>query len=134
MSEDCEKDVVATYQVQTPACFNFAKQEYWTKWICRSEHFRKASGLGSKEGSVQVNTLLYSIGSDANDILRSFRQTDEQADNYDVVKSTFDAHFVKKKKNVIYERTNIFKEMTKLWISSLCTFTSWLNIVSIKAA
>lgn len=97
-----ETHVVTTYQVPTPTSFNFAKPEEWTKWIRRFEHFRKASGLHSKEGSVQVNTLLYSMGSDADDILLSFKLTEAEANDYDTVKSKFEAHFVKKK-NVIYE-------------------------------
>lgn len=95
--------VVATYQVPTPACFNFSKTEEWPKWIRRFEHFRKASGLQMKDGSVQVNTLLYSMGSDADDILLSFRLSEAEAEDYDTVKARFEAYFVKKK-NVIYER------------------------------
>ena len=95
--------MVVTYQVPTPASFNFVKPKEWTRWIRRFEHFRKASGLETKEGGVQVNTLLYSMGSEADDILLSFRLSEEDSINYDVVKGKFDAHFIKKR-NVIYER------------------------------
>ena len=51
----------------------------------------------------QVNTLIYTMGDDADDILRSFRLSDEDSKKYDVVKEKFDSHFVKRR-NVIYER------------------------------
>ena len=40
---------------------------------------------------------------DADDILRSFRLSDDDSKKYDVVKGKFDSHFVKRR-NVIYER------------------------------
>ena len=51
----------------------------------------------------QVNTLLYSMGDEADEILRSFRLSVEDAKVYDTVKAKFDGHFVKRR-NVIYER------------------------------
>ncbi len=38
----------------------------------RFERFRSASGLSEKSAVVQVNALIYSMGDDADDILRSF--------------------------------------------------------------
>ena len=43
------------------------------------------------------------MGDEADDILRSFRLSEEDAKKYDVVKTKFDGHFVKRR-NVIYER------------------------------
>jgi len=50
-----------------------------------------------------VNTLLYTMGDEADDILRSFKLSEDEQKNYDTVKAKFDRHFVKKH-NVIYER------------------------------
>ena len=93
----------ATYQVSPPEQFNFTKPEEWPKWARRFERFRKASGLAEKDEETQVNTLVYSMGDEADDILRSFRLSEEDAKKYDVVKAKFDGHFVKRR-NVIYER------------------------------
>ena len=93
----------ATYQVSPPEQFNFSRPEEWPKWARRFERFRKASGLEEKEDEVQVNTLIYAMGDDADDILRSFRLSAADSKNYDTVKAKFEAHFVKKR-NVIYER------------------------------
>ena len=56
----------------TPGPFNFAKPEEWPKWLKRFERFRQASELCKKTEESQVNTLLYSMGEKADDILQSF--------------------------------------------------------------
>ena len=50
-----------------------------------------------------MNTLLYSMGDEADDILRSFKLSSDELKKYDTVKAKFDQHFVKKR-NVIFER------------------------------
>ena len=61
-----------------------------------------ASGLDAKDDEAQVNTLVYSMGDDADDILRSFQLSADDCKKYDIVKSKFDRYFVKDR-NVIYE-------------------------------
>lgn len=51
---------------------------------------------------MQVNTLIHSIGDEANDILRSFNLLAENK-KYSAVKERFDEHFTKRR-NVIFER------------------------------
>ena len=96
-------DKMATYQVTPPEQFTFGHPEQWPKWIRRFERFRKASSLEEKAEEAQVNTLIYAMGNDAEDILRSIRLSDDDSKKYDVVKGKFDSHFVKRR-NVIYEQ------------------------------
>ena len=93
----------ATYQVQPPEPFTFSRPSEWPKWLRRFERFRTAAGLAEKGEEVQVNTLLYSMGDDADDILRSFQLSHDDQNKYAVVKEKFNNYFVKKH-NVIYER------------------------------
>ena len=93
----------SSYQVALPEPFQLSKPELWPKWIRRFEHFRSASGLAKKDGKVQVDTLLYAMGSDADDVMLSFHLAPDDACDYDKVKDRFERHFVKKR-NVIYER------------------------------
>ena len=95
--------MAATFQVAAPEPFTFSRPEEWTKWIRRFERFRMASGLETKGQEAQVNTLIYSMGDEADDILRSFALSEEDKKEYDSVKAQFDAHFVKRR-NVIFER------------------------------
>uniref|UniRef100_A0A1X7U9J4 Retrotransposon gag domain-containing protein n=1 Tax=Amphimedon queenslandica TaxID=400682 RepID=A0A1X7U9J4_AMPQE len=92
-----------SYQVTAPQPFNFATPRKWEKWFRRFERFRGASGLFEKEEEVQVNTLIYMMGAEADKIFRFFKLTTAQAKKYDTVIEKFTSHFIKKR-NVIYER------------------------------
>ena len=81
------------FQVQQPEKFSF-KPEDWPKWIRRFERFRIASGLEEKSEESQVNTLIYSMGGEADDIVQSFG---------DKVKKLLEDFFIIKR-NVIFER------------------------------
>ena len=95
--------MTATYQISQPEPFDFASPEEWPKWLRRFERFRQASGLTDKSEEAQVNTLIYCMGDRADDILRSFKLSAEDAKKYQVVKDKFEGHFVKRR-NVIFER------------------------------
>ena len=96
-------DHMATYQVSAPEPFNFSRPSEWVKWIRRFERFQVASGIDKHSEAAQVNSLVYSMGDQADDILRSFNLSEEDSKKYTVVKEKFDSHFVKRK-NVIFER------------------------------
>ena len=72
---------IASYQVTPPELFNF-KAGDWPKWIQRFERFRKATGLDEKKGENQVNTLIYSMGQQADDIFASFTLNEEESQDY----------------------------------------------------
>ena len=55
--------------------FKYAKE--WPKWIRRSERYRLASSLDKKFSKVQVIALIYNMGDQADNILLSFRLSDE---------------------------------------------------------
>ena len=93
---------MATYQISPPESFDFTKSEDWPNWIRQFERFRVASDLCSKTGANQVNTLVYSMGDKADDILRSFKLSADQEKVYKTVKDEFDKYFVKRR-NIIYE-------------------------------
>ena len=94
---------MATYQIAPPEKFISSQPDEWPKWIRRFEQFRVASGLKAKSEKTQVNTLVYSMGTEADDILYSFDLMDAQKKEYATVVSSFEGYFVKKR-NVIYER------------------------------
>ncbi len=96
---------MATYQVSPPETFSFTRPEEWPRWIRHFERFRCASGLDAKTEAAQVNTLIYSMGDEADDILRSLGLSAEDSKKYGPVKAKFEAHFVKRR-NTIFERAN----------------------------
>ena len=70
--------------------------------IQRFERFSKATGLDKQTGKNQVNTLIYTMGEQADDIFISFKFTTEQEKNYEEVKEKFENYFVVKR-NIIFE-------------------------------
>ena len=74
--------MAATFQVAAPEPFNFSRPEEWEKWVRRFERFRKAAGLDKKGEETLVNTLIYSMGDEADDILRSFTLSAEDKKKY----------------------------------------------------
>ena len=92
-----------TFQVSTPEPFCFSRPEEWEKWIRHFKRFRMASGLASRDDEAQVNTLIYAMGDEADDILRSFALPEDDRKSYATVKSKFESHFVQRR-NVIFEQ------------------------------
>ncbi|XP_064622558.1 uncharacterized protein LOC135484804 [Lineus longissimus] len=90
------------YQVQPPEKFNF-KPDDWPKWKRRFNRFREASGLSTKSQENQVNTLIYCMGDEADDILNSITLTDDDRRSYDVIVEKLESYFLPKR-NVIFER------------------------------
>ena len=93
---------MATYQISPPQSFNFAQPDKWPRWIRRFEQFQEASGLKSKESANQVNTLMYCMGDEADDILSSLGLSDDDKKSYNTIKTKLEGHFVKHR-NIIYE-------------------------------
>ena len=120
---------MASYQIPAVQPLNFGKPEEWPRWIKRFERFRQASELATKSEERQVNTLVYSMGDKAEDILRSFNLTADDAKSYATVKEKFEAHFVKDGTQSSSVRNSISadkKKQKRLTTSSqMCTL--WRN-------
>ena len=94
-------EMAATYQVSQLEPFNFTNPKKWPKWLQRCE--RQASGLTEKSEETQVNTLIYCMGDEADDVLRSFELSAEESKKHATVRDKFESHFVKRR-NVIFKR------------------------------
>ena len=123
-----------------PEPFSFSQPEEWSRWsrwICRFERFRKASGLELQVEEAQVNMLIYCIGDEAEDILQSFSLTQEQKKLYDTVKAQFDVHFIPRR-NVIFERARFNSrkqeqgEPVDVFITALYTLSEHCNYGSLR--
>ena len=82
--------MAAGIHLQPPESFNFQTPDEWPRWRKRFEQFRIALGLGSKSEDQQVNTLLYCLGEESDDVLTSTGITDEERKSYKDVLSKFD--------------------------------------------
>ncbi|KAM7300492.1 uncharacterized protein ISCGN_016104 [Ixodes scapularis] len=82
---------------------DFHRPDDWQPWITRWDRYRVISGLSKRDSAAQVNTLLYAMGREAEDVLASLKLSDEQKLDYDCVKNAFEKHFIPRR-NIIYER------------------------------
>lgn len=95
-------------QVTPPKPFNFTTPVDWTKWIRQFDRFKSASGLQEKSEETQANILVYTMGTEADNIFQSCTLTEEQKKSYNTVKEKFNNHLVKRR-NIIFERA-MFKQ------------------------
>jgi len=85
-----------------PSIFSFKNTEEWPKWKRRFEQYGQATSLDGEFEERQVNTLLYCLGEDAEDVLNTTRIAAEDKKKYTKMIEAFDAHF-KVRKNIILE-------------------------------
>ena len=78
----------------------------------RVVRFCKATGLDKQSGENQVNTLIYMMGEQADDILILFELTTEEETNYEEVKEKFENHFIVTR-NVIFEQVQFQVQFKK---------------------
>ena len=67
---------MATFNVPPRENFNFHRPEEFDRWMIRFERFRVASGLKGKDKEIQINTLIYCLGKDADDTFKSLSISD----------------------------------------------------------
>ena len=94
---------MASVRLQPPNSFDFKNPDEWPRWKRRFQQFRLASGLSTESNERQVSALLYSMGDEAEDILRSTNITTDERKVFKTVLDKFD-QFFKVRKNVIFER------------------------------
>ena len=91
---------MASYQF-TP--FNFSRPNDWPRWTRRFERFQEASSLTGKGEETQVNTLIYTMGAEEDDVLQLFKLSEENQKKYGIVKKKFEDYLLKQR-NTIYQR------------------------------
>ena len=89
--------------LQTPEPFDFKQPDEWSRWSKRFEQFRVASRLNSENDNRQVCTLLYCLGNEAEDVLRSKNISEEDRKKYKEVRAKFGSFF-QVRTNVIFKR------------------------------
>ena len=80
---------MAQLRLQPPEPFNFRNPDDWARWKRRFAQFREASSLDQEAETKQVNTFLYCIGDEAEEVLASTSITDDERKVYETVVSKF---------------------------------------------
>ena len=91
-----------------PEGFNFSKPKGWLSWIRRFENYRTASKLDLEDEKRQVSSLLYAMEEKVDDIIDSFRLSDDDRNLYATVRGRFEKYFVKKRK-IVFNQVKFFQ-------------------------
>ena len=92
-------------RIDPPGNFDFSDPGKWTRWKARWLRYREASRINEHPDKEQINTLVYSLGEQAEDIILS-RGIPE--DTHDRVLAAFDNYFGVRT-NIIVERAEFNK-------------------------
>ena len=103
---------MANSTLPPPGAFNFSKPDEWPRWLKRFKQYRSAAGLAGESEARQVDTLLYCMGEEAEDVLTSTNISAEDREKYDKVIEHFESHF-KVRRNVIFERARFNRRCQK---------------------
>ena len=95
---------MALYHLLAPEKFDFDHPQTWPVWIQWFEWFRTASKLSAEDEQNQINSLIYTMGEQAEEIYNTFTLSAADAKVYKKVKTAFENHFVVKR-NVIFQRS-----------------------------
>lgn len=108
-----------------PTEFKFDCPAEWPEWKQRFSHFRLATKLNKDDGEIQVSSLIYAMGGEAEKIFNSFEfATEDEKKDYEAVMKKFNDYFVPHR-NVIHERACFYQrsqqpgELAELYIRTL---------------
>ena len=94
---------MASIRLEPPEPFDFRQPYNWPKWKRRIDLYRIASGLAGEGEFRQVNTIIYCLGEEAEDILASANLAEGARTYHAIVIQSLD-RFLKARQNIIYER------------------------------
>ena len=92
-----------------PKEFDFLP-ENWPEWISRWSRFRTVSKLNTEEEGVQIDSLIYSMGTRAESIFSSLGLGEDEVGVYNAVKQAFEEYFASRR-YIIYERAKFFRRV-----------------------
>ncbi len=119
---------MANSTLPPPGPFNFAKPDEWPRWLRRFKQYRSAAGLDEEAETRQVDTLLYCMGEEAEEVLTSTNISAENRVLYNGVIQQFETHF-RVRRNVIFERARFNRRCQKEGESAEQYITELYNLI-----
>ena len=123
--------MVAMAQYKPPQQLNFVDPN-WDRFITQYETFRMLTELDKKPGEIQVASLKYCMGAEAEDVVRTFNLTADEAKDYAIVKDKFKNYFSPRKnvlrlRRMFYRRVQQPHEDTEVYLRALYTASEYCN-------
>ena len=98
-------------QYKPPNPLNFVEPN-WPKWKSQYETFRLLTKLGEESGEVQVASIKYCMGPEAEEVMKTFGLSETQSKDYKVVVGKFDSYFTPRK-NLLRLRRTFYKRIQR---------------------
>ena len=118
---------------QPPGSFDFADQTGWQDWLDRFTQYRLVVKLHKEDNDVQIATLLYSMGPQANVVFKQLVfDTDADKADYDKVVEKLTGHF-RPVSNIVHERA-MFERAVQNPSESVDEFLRRLHRIADKCA
>ena len=95
-------------KLSPPDRFDFSKPLDWPDWKQNFLRFRFATKLHKEDGDLQVSSLIYTMGREAEHVYKSFILEEGGEAKFDAILAKFDWHFVPKR-NTIHERARFYQ-------------------------
>lgn len=95
--------MASSARFEPPVNFDFSEPSKWPDWQQRFLRFRVLTKLDKESQEIQVSTLIYCLGNEAENIFKSFNLEAQASKNWETVINRFDEYFIPKR-NIIYER------------------------------
>ena len=121
-----------------PSPMDFSRAETWPEWKARFGRYHIACKLQEESEEVQINTLIYVMGEEAEGAFRTLNFTTVGDDKkYEKVMEAFDTYFAPKK-NIIHERAMFYsryqrqEESAEAFIRSLYDLAERCDFKALK--
>ena len=97
-----------------PENFDFMRPAGWPEWRERFDRYRKASKLHKEDEDVQVSTLIYALGKEADKVFKTFTFNNAaDANKYELVLQKFNDHFLPRT-DILHERAKFYNRHQKV--------------------
>ncbi|XP_067944829.1 uncharacterized protein [Watersipora subatra] len=106
---DAARPLPLRIKVDTPGHLDFVNAStQWTEWLKRFQRFRNIGGLAEQSNAVQIDSLLYIMGPESEDVYAQLQFTGDEADRtFKAVVDAFTAYF-QPRRNVLNYRTQFY--------------------------
>jgi hypothetical protein len=105
------RGAVQNVLLSPPEKFDFSEPRKWDTWCSNFERYRNASGLKERPQQEQIDTFVYCMGAEANEMFTALHPQPTNPGEeltYENVKNAFATFFVAKK-NPFYEQCMMFR-------------------------
>ena len=124
---------MAGIHFQPPKKFDFKQPDEWLRWLKRFKQFHITSEHSAESPAHQVNTLLYCLGEEGEDLLCSTNITEDERKEYSSVREKLNGFF-QVRKNIIFERAkfNCWSQLAREFIMSLYNLAESCSYAELK--